>query len=337
MIKVQELRKVYRQPIKKEGLKGVLLHYFKPKYVDKIAVDEINFEINEGESVAYLGKNGAGKSTTIKILTGILQPTMGKVLIDNIDPQRNRKDYNKTIGVVFGQRTQLWWDLPISESFKLIKEIYQIDDRTYEHNLTIFSELLDLNEFLHLSARKISLGQRMRADIAAALLHNPKILYLDEPTIGLDIVAKEKIRKFLRFINKEFKTTILLTTHDMGDIEELCDRLILIDSGKILYDGDLESVIKKYARLKKIQIRVENISKYEVLNGEFCNLGATLEALSEKEISVSFDYLEISASEVISLVMNYMTILDLKIEESGIEFILKQVYEGNLILEEGGE
>lgn len=330
MIKVENLKKTYKQPIKESGLRGSLKQFFVPKYVYKNAVDNINFEILEGESVAYLGKNGAGKSTTIKMLTGILQPSEGEILINNIDSQTQKVEYKKQIGVVFGQRTQLWWDLPISESFKLIKDIYEIDDETYNKNLIIFNKLLNLDEFSHLSARKISLGQRMKADIAAALLHNPKILYLDEPTIGLDIVAKEKIRAFLKFINKEYKTTILLTTHDVGDIEEICERLILIDSGKILYDGSVEYIVDTYGRFKKIQVRTEGVfSISEFSNKIECN-DINLEVVSEKEFSVTYDSNVVSMREVIDQIMKIADIVDLRTEQTGIEPILKQVYEGKL-------
>lgn len=334
MIKVTDLTKIYKQPVKEEGLKGTIKHFFSPIHLDKIAVNNISFEIEEGESVAYLGKNGAGKSTTIKMLTGIIQPTNGTILIDNINPKKQRMEYNKRIGVVFGQRTQLWWDLPIIESFNLIKDIYQIDNITYQENLKVFSALLGLDEYLHLSARKISLGQRMKADIVAALLHNPKILYLDEPTIGLDILAKEKIRQFLRFMNKEYKTTILLTTHDMRDIEEICDRLILIDAGKILYDGDLNYIIRKFARLKKIQITIDTLLLKNSLDIKLTDLGAHYQYLSDKMLSVSYDYLLISTSDILAVLMKEVNIIDLKIEETGIESILKQVYEGNLNFEE---
>lgn len=266
------------------------------------------------------------------MLTGILQPSEGKISINNIDLKTQKLEYKKQIGVVFGQRTQLWWDLPISESFNLIRDIYEIDDKTYKENLRVFNEILNLGEFSHLSARKISLGQRMKADIAAALLHNPKILYLDEPTIGLDIVAKEKIRAFLKFINKEYKTTILLTTHDIGDIEEICERLILIDSGKVFYDGRVDYILDTYGRFRKIHVRTEDFVDISKLYNQINGSNISIEGTSDREFSISFDSTKISMKEVLDGTMRVVDIIDMQTEQTGIEHILKQVYEGTLNL-----
>ena len=203
------------------------------------AVDEVSFTLNPGEMVGYIGPNGAGKSTSVKMLTGILVPTAGKVIANGFEPYRQRMAFTRTVGVVFGQRTQLWWDIAVVESFRLLKEIYEVSDADYKARMARFDEILELNRYLHQPVRKLSLGERMRCDMAAALLHNPPLLYLDEPTIGLDLLAKENIRLFLKEINRDFNTTVLLTTHDLSDIEELCRRLMIIDHGRILFDGPL--------------------------------------------------------------------------------------------------
>lgn len=201
LIEVQALSKSYRNTIKEPGVKGAFKHLIHPKYEDKVAVSHVSFTVERGEKVAYIGSNGAGKSTTIKMLTGILLPTSGKISVNGLDPHKNRIENTKNIGVVFGQRTQLWWDIPIIESFKLLKDIYEIPGPMYKKNLEIFCDILGMEQFIHQPARKLSLGQRMRADIAASLLHNPPILYLDEPTIGLDVAVKEKVHEFLNYIN----------------------------------------------------------------------------------------------------------------------------------------
>lgn len=223
---------------------GSIKSLFYSKYETLHAVDDISFSIPEGELVGYIGQNGAGKSTTIKMLTGILTPGNGKISINGLDPSRDRKRNAHQIGVVFGQRTQLWWDLPVEESFELLKEIYRIDSKIYKQKLEMFFDLLGINEFFQQQTRKLSLGQRMKADLAASLLHSPRILFLDEPTIGLDLIVKERVREFIRNINKEEKVTVILTTHDVQDIEYLADRIIVLEKGKIAYDGNINNFNK---------------------------------------------------------------------------------------------
>ncbi|MFJ8625715.1 ATP-binding cassette domain-containing protein [Kitasatospora sp. NPDC093550] len=206
------------------------------------AVDGLSFDVEAGECVGYIGPNGAGKSTTIKMLTGILVPSSGRLRVAGVDPARERVALARRIGVVFGQRTTLWWDLPLRDSFELARRIYRIPDRRYRENLDRCVELLDLGELLDTPVRQLSLGQRMRGDLAAALLHDPRVLYLDEPTIGLDVVSKAKVREFLREVNRDRGTTVLLTTHDLTDIEQLCDRVMVIDHGRVVYDGGLEGL-----------------------------------------------------------------------------------------------
>src|SRR5574337_1174052 len=239
IIEVQDLTKEFRSFRRREGVWGAVQNLFVRERITVSAVDRVNFTIAPGEVVGCIGANGAGKSATVKMLTGILVPTNGSIVANGFVPWRDRRRYTKHIGVVFGQRTQLWWDIAVVESFKLLKEIYEVSDADYQRRLGVFSEILNLNDYLSTPVRKLSLGQRMRCDIAASLLHNPPVLFLDEPTIGLDVVAKDHIREFLKEINRTERTTVLLTTHDLSDIEELCKRIMIIDKGKLLFDGPL--------------------------------------------------------------------------------------------------
>lgn len=259
MIEVWNLKKGYRIARKSTGIMGNLRHLVMPRYDILEAVRGISFRIEEGESVAFLGLNGAGKSTTIKMLTGIMKPSEGTVRIMGRDPFSNRIDNARRIGVVFGQKTQLWWDIPVIETFRLLKHIYDIPEHQYSRNMDRFSDILGLHEFLSQPARKLSLGQRVRADLAASLLHEPPILFLDEPTIGVDVTAKQKIYEFLKETNREKKTTILLTSHDMKDLESICQRLIILEKGKILFDDSIDQLLGRYGdelTLEEIVIRL---------------------------------------------------------------------------------
>ncbi|WP_379135517.1 ATP-binding cassette domain-containing protein [Paenibacillus sp. sgz500958] len=331
IIEARQLSKSFMQAVKEPGLKGAVKHLFVPKHIEKIAVQPLDLSIEAGETVAYVGPNGAGKSTTIKMLTGILVPSSGTVSVNGINPHKKRMANAAQIGAVFGQRTQLWWDIPIIESFSLLKDIYHIPEHVYQSNLDRFIELLGMNEFIHLSARKLSLGQRMRADLAASLLHNPPILYLDEPTIGLDVSVKQKIREFIKQINQEQRTTVMLTTHDLGDIEDLCRRLIIIDHGSIIYDGSLAEVKSRFAGKRTIFFQVES-----PLPDLFKQLehtpGMKLDIQSGLEFSVSFDRHEYTASEVVSRVMKHGEVVDFRMEDANIEQVIKAVYDGKLDL-----
>ncbi|WP_127533250.1 ABC transporter ATP-binding protein [Paenibacillus kobensis] len=334
-IEIRQLKKQFRQAVKSPGLAGAVKHLFSQQYVDKLAVAGIDLDIEEGETVAYVGPNGAGKSTTIKMLTGILVPTSGTVRVGGIDPFKNRMDNARTIGAVFGQRTQLWWDIPVSETFSLLKDIYEIPEDRYRRNLDQFIELLGMEDFLHLTARKLSLGQRMRADLAAALLHNPRTVYLDEPTIGLDIAVKQRIREFIKRSNKENGTTIMLTTHDLGDIEDLCNRLVIIDRGSLIYDGTLEAVKNRFARERVIHCQLQH-ADIPALHDTFDRMpGVAVESLDAACVSLRFDRFKATASEVISAVMLHGEVADFRIDEPGIEHVIKQVYERQLDLEDG--
>ena len=252
-IEVKNLYKIYKISQRQEGFTGMVKYLFHPQYKEKEAVKGISFSIQQGECVAFLGANGAGKSTTIKMLTGIMKPTEGKISVMGNDPFRERIRNARKIGVVFGQKTQLWWDIPVKDSFELLHSIYEIPDNVYGENLDLFKKILELEEFMDQPARKLSLGQRVRADIAAALLHDPPVLFLDEPTIGLDVAVKQKVYQFLQYINKEKKTTILLTSHDLKDMEWLCRRLIILEKGEILFDDKITKIFDNYPEAETLE------------------------------------------------------------------------------------
>ena len=239
-IDAQGLTKEFKVYKSRSGLFGAFRDLLDRKYRMIRAVSGINLQIEPGEMVGYIGENGAGKSTTIKMLTGILQPTAGELRVNGYDPHREREAFVRTIGVVFGQRSQLWWDIAVKESFRLLQKVYRVPEEQYRKHISRIIDVLEIGSLLDQPVRKLSLGQRMRCELAAALIHRPSLLFLDEPTIGLDVLVKENIRRFLREINQEYGTTVLLTTHDLSDIEALCNRVIMLDSGSIIYDGDLE-------------------------------------------------------------------------------------------------
>lgn len=331
MIEVKHVTKEFVSPKKYPGLKGAIKGLFSNEKVRKVAVDDISFSIDKGEIVGYIGSNGAGKSTTIKMMTGILTPSRGECLIDGVDPSKERKKNAQNIGVVFGQRTQLWWDLPLSESFTILKEIYHVSDEEYKEQMKFLNRVLDLEEFFTRPVRNLSLGQRMRADLGAALLHNPKVLYLDEPTIGLDLVVKDHIRDAIREINQKYQTTVVLTTHDIGDIEELCNRIIIIDGGKKIYDGSLDDLKDQFGKMRKVTMEVRNPAEAAELNlakelgvsQELCKVDADEENSS---IIVSFDKHKIQVSDVIAQFMKKTEVKDIKIQETELSEIVKEIY-----------
>ena len=327
IIEVNQLNKTFKQAIKEPGLKGSIKHLFTQQYKLKTAVDNINLSINEGETVAYVGPNGAGKSTTIKMLSGILVPTSGELKVNGLVPYQQRMKHAKQVGVVFGQRTQLWWDLPIRESYQLLKDIYEIPEQQYKKNLDTFHDLLSLGEFIDLPARKLSLGQRMRADLAASLLHNPPLIFLDEPTIGLDISVKAKIRTFIKEMNKQQQSTILLTTHDMEDIKDICERLVIIDKGKIIYDGKMSKVADRFAKERTMHFQLNSVIEQSDPS-LFAPLSYT--QTGERTLSITFNRFENSAGEVAAKVMNEFEVIDFKIDEPSIDQIIQRMYEGKL-------
>jgi ABC-2 type transport system ATP-binding protein len=333
LISVHDLCKHFRVFRRREGLWGGIQNLFVREYQTVPAVDRITFAIEPGEMVGYIGPNGAGKSTTIKMLTGILVPSSGEMISNGFVPWRHRTEYVKTIGVVFGQRTQLWWDIAVVESFKLLRRIYGVSQRDFDERMELFHEVLGITDYLNTPVRKLSLGERMRCDLAAALLHNPPILFLDEPTIGLDVVAKDHIRKFLRAINERYRTTVLLTTHDLDDIEELCRRIMIIDHGRLLYDGPLAELKQKLLRTKQIKFALRESEAADTLGRALTAEGLEAEKVDEMTYRVRFDRTRVSTAELIRKILAAGDIRDLLIEDEPIEEIIKRIYAGEDVME----
>ncbi len=322
LIEVNHLVKNFKVAEKEKGLKGALKNIVHRKTQIVSAVNNISFSIDKGEIVAYIGPNGAGKSTTVKMLSGILTPTSGEIVIDGLSPQKNRKQVVKNLGVVFGQRSQLNWDLRLGETFELLKRIYQIDDAAYEANLSMMNDILEINKIINTPVRQLSLGQRMRGDLAAAMLHSPPILFLDEPTIGLDVEGKYAIRKFIKDINATKQTTIILTTHDLGDIEELCSRLIIINQGVIIEDGSLKELIDRIAPYRQLIVEF-----YE----EQCGISHPQAQIVEKEgprVVFRFEKASITASKLIEDISNQAKVKDIHLDEAKIDDIIRAAYKG---------
>ena len=327
LISLRDLSKHFRTFRRREGIWGGVVNLFHREYQTLKAVDRISFDIEPGEMVGYIGPNGAGKSTTIKMLTGILVPSSGEIRSNGFVPWKQRTEYVRGIGVVFGQRTQLWWDIAVVESFKLLRRIYDVPPRDFAERMDTFNQILGIGDYLHTPVRKLSLGERMRCDLAAALLHNPPILFLDEPTIGLDVVAKDHIRQFLRAINEKYRTTVLLTTHDLDDIEELCRRIMIIDHGTLLYDGPLGQLKQKLLRIKQIKFVLrdkEQMANLAALSRD----GLEIEPVDEMTFRIRFDRTHIVTADLIRQILASVEVRDLLIEDEPIEEIIKRIYAG---------
>ncbi len=328
MIEVRELRKEFRVYRHHRGGFGALRNLLTRQFITVHAVDSVSFDIKTGELVGYLGPNGAGKSTTLKMLTGILVPTAGHMLVDGRVPWQQRREHVQRIGAVFGQRTGLWWDLPVIESLDLLRHIYRVPADRYRQNMALFADLLGLAEFLDTPVRSLSLGQRMRADLAAALLHDPQLLFLDEPTIGLDVVAKERIREFIRSINRERGTTVILTTHDLGDVEKLCERVIMIDRGKIMFDGALETLRRRFGEGRVLVVDFEKLPPDLALPGtEITRTEANrawLRVAADGEGSGGI-------APIVAELFRQHRVLDLSVQEPEIEEVVRRIYEGHLL------
>ena len=320
-ISVKGLNKTFKVLQRGSGLKNAFRSLFKRDYKYIKAVDDISFEIEEGEIVGYIGPNGAGKSTTIKMLCGILRPDSGKVRIGKYNPFLDRKKYVANIGVVFGQKSQLWWDIPVIDSFDLLKDIYKISDNDYEETKNDLIRMLNLGDFINTPVRQLSLGQRMRAEIAASLLHKPKILFLDEPTIGLDAVSKVEVRKFIKEINRKNKVTVILTTHDMSDIEALTNRVIVIGRGKKLYDGTLNGIKKKFSNHKKLEILFNRIDRIPKLKN------VEIIEKSKDKIVLDVDTNTHSISSIIEKFTGVCEIQDVNVIGEDIDNIIVKLYE----------
>ena len=289
-----------------EGLKGSIRDLFSRDYKTVSAVKDVSLEVKRGEMIGYLGPNGAGKSTTIKMMTGVLEPTAGEITVNGKIPYKDRKANSQNIGVVFGQRSQLWWSLPLVESFKLLRDIYMVPQKDYDDMLALYSSLVDIEPILHKPVRQMSLGQRTLSDILAAFLHNPAIVFLDEPTIGLDVSMKAKIRDLISGLNKEKNTTVILTTHDMGDVDALCKRVVIIDKGQKIYDNDIEHLKSFFGSYRTLKMRVGRDEWEEFL-------------IDEKTTDIM---------DIIMKEQKEKKIRDIKIEEISTEEVIKKIYEG---------
>jgi len=324
IIQVKNLSKTYEYWKKQPGILNSVKSLFHREKLYTEAVKDISFEIQEGELVGFLGPNGAGKTTTLKILTGILHPTNGEAKVLNHIPWKREKEYQKQFALVMGQKQQLWWDLPAMESFILNKEIYEVDDKSFQKTLDELIELLEIKDILNVQVRKLSLGQRMKCELVAALLHSPKVLFLDEPTIGLDVVAQKKMRDFISQYNQQKNSTIVLTSHYMEDISQLCKRVIIIDQGKIIYDGQLEKLIKKYVDYKWIKItfdkpvQKEQLEKFGHLEN-FNNSTATLSVPRK------------NCTQIASKILTALPIDDILIDEPDIEEVVRKIFANGFI------
>ena len=320
-IKVDALCKSFKVAKRNSGVKAALKSFFKREYKIVDAVKDVSFEIEKGEIVGYIGPNGAGKSTTIKMLSGILKPTAGNIIIDGLNPFKDRRKYVSKIGVVFGQRSQLAWDIPAEDTFDLLRDIYKINNNEYQKTKEELVNLLDIKDIIKQPVRSLSLGQRMRCEIAASLLHKPEILFLDEPTIGLDTTSKKIVREFIKKINKEQKVTIILTTHDMFDIDALAKRIILIGRGKILYDGTLNNLKRKYGSYKNITVNTKENIKITKLNG----------VIKKEKINGGYNFIIDSNILTISKFVNYLSknysIDDIDIDNENIDDMILKLYD----------
>ena len=326
IIEIKNVTKEFKTLNRHEGLKGSLKDLFSRDYKIVRAVDNVSMSIEQGEIVGYLGPNGAGKSTTIKMMTGVLEPTSGEILVGGNAPYKNRSKNAQEIGVVFGQRTQLWWALPLIESFRLLKDIYQISDKDYNDMLELYKSLVDIEPLLHKPVRQMSLGQRTLSDILAAFLHNPKIVFLDEPTIGLDVSMKAKIRTLIHELNRQKNTTVILTTHDMGDVDALCRRIVIIDKGKMLYDNDIEHLKRFFGSYRTLKIRVDGDmnAEAEVIKTEVPDFKVSSD---DEWISVLVDEEKSKVLDVLGLLQKTHRIRDMQLEEISTEEVIKKIYE----------
>lgn len=325
-IRVHQLRKQFNVQKNREGLKGAFRDLFNRQYNQVVAVKDISFTIPKGEICGYIGENGAGKSTTIKMLTGILVPTAGELVVNGFVPYKEREKFVRGIGVVFGQRSQLWWDIGVIESFQLLRKIYRVPAEDFKSRLDELVERLDLGDILQRPVRKLSLGQRMRCELAASLLHNPSILFLDEPTIGLDVMVKAEIREFLKQMNQRYETTILLTTHDLQDIEALCSRVIMLDDGQIIYDGGLEQLKQKWGKGKEIVFQfahpVSLAQLQQLTEGLAVNWSTENDFLAKCWVPVD----RTNVSTVLGRIVVDLEIRDIKIVETNTDDIVREIY-----------
>lgn len=329
MIYAEHLRKEFKKIVKEPGLGGSFKALFKPKKEIVVAAQDISFHVPKGEILGFIGPNGAGKSTVIKMLTGILTPTSGECRINGKIPQNDRKKYVREIGAVFGQRTQLWWDLPLQETYLVLKEIYEVDDDSFKKRMAFLNEVLELDKFIKSPVRTLSLGQRMRADIAASMLHSPKVLFLDEPTIGLDVVVKDNIRQAITKLNREEKTTVILTTHDISDIELLCDRIVMIDKGKNVYDGSLHELRENYGQTRELVFETDNssaLTEQQFRQGLKLSGNDLVVEAEKNNFKVRFNSKKIPVGEMLSYTLSLTRVKDISVKDADIEEIIRSLY-----------
>ncbi len=327
IIEASHLSKAFRVAERRPGRFGTLRSLVSPAWREISAVRDVSFQIEQGESVAYLGPNGAGKSTTIKMLSGILEPTGGSVLVNGVNPHRSRKRNSYHIGCVFGQRSQLLFDLPAKDSFELLRYMYGLSASRYRSNLEQFAGVLQIEDILHRPVRTLSLGQRMRCEMVAALLHEPDILFLDEPTIGLDVIAKERIRSFIETVNRDNKVTVLLTTHDMSDIERLCSRLMIIDKGTLVYDGGLDAIRRKFGARKHIRMVMPDADSAAAVAAELLRHAELAVTVENVTVKLSYDQRTTDPSELMRYVLTLGSPRDLLMQDEQIEALIRRIYE----------
>lgn len=330
MIELKNVTKHFKKPIRGKGVWGMFKTLFSGKYNLVKAVDGVSFTVNDGETVGYIGANGAGKSTTIKMMSGILTPTSGEILVDGKHPYKSkeRNAVLKTIGVVFGQKTQLWYDLPLTETYELLKYVYDVPEADYKRRLGELVELLDMKSFMDAPVRTLSLGQRMRADLAASMLHNPKTLFLDEPTIGLDVLVKRNLIDAINKLKTEYNTTLILTTHSMSDIELLCKRVIILDEGKVLYDGSLESVKHMFGDKRNLTVQTREPVHISTVTDKFSIENVTVES-DGMLTTFTIDAQKTKIDELLSFLLTAYKIEDVKLSETGIEQVVEKIYADN--------
>lgn len=345
IIKMADINKEFKILKRREGIKGSIRDLFSRDYQILNAVSDVTMKIMPGEIVGYLGPNGAGKSTTIKMMTGVLEPTSGEILVNGNVPYENRTKNAQNIGVVFGQRSQLWWALPAIESFRILKEIYQISDKDFKDNLEYFDALVGASELYHKPVRQMSLGQRTLCDILAAFLHNSSIVFMDEPTIGLDVSMKSKIRELVGTLNREHGTTIILTTHDMGDVDALCKRIVIIDKGKMIYDNDIDHLRSFFGAYRTIRIQFDRyagdlgsealgrqaLEVEEWLKLQFPDSKSLAVSMDDNWIQILINEDEVHMMDVVNCIQNKRKIADMNLQEISTESVIRKIYEGGIV------
>lgn len=337
IIELKNVVKEFKVLNRREGLKGSLKDLFSHDYKIVKAVNDISMEISKGEIIGYLGPNGAGKSTTIKMMSGVLKPTSGTIVCNGIIPYEKRSENAQNIGVVFGQRSQLWWALPSIESFKILKDIYQVSDREYNDMMELYRTMVDLDPLLHKPVRQMSLGQRTLCDILAAFLHNPGVVFLDEPTIGLDVAMKAKIRELIKTLNKEKNTTVILTTHDMGDVDALCERIVIIDKGSVLYNNDIGHLTELFGAYRTLSLSLfKNIDSADkgIMEKRADSirdiLGNMQVTCNENLIEILVDESRNKVMDVLNKIQEKYSIYDMHTKEISTESVIRKIYEGGL-------